>query len=91
MSDAKSDTLLKYWEIIINLRLFSEVALEELALLAFQAPYGLFLDLAYAFTCKIEFRTDFLERHLLTANAEKHLYDLALAVVELAQGTVYLL
>lgn len=71
--------------------LFSEIALQKLALLSLEAADGFLLNLAYTLAGEVEFGTDFFERHLLASDSEEHFQNLTLAVVELTEGAVHLL
>ena len=59
-----------------------------MALLAFEAAYGLLLDLAYTLAGQVKLGAYLLKRHLLASYAEEHLEDLTLAVVKLLEGAV---
>ena len=67
----------------------AEVALEQAALLTFEAAYGLFFNLAYTLAGEVELGADFLESHLLASDAEEHLQDFALALVELTERALH--
>lgn len=65
--------------------LLAEIWLQQTALLAFEAADGFLLDLTHTLARKIEFGAYLFKCHLLAADAEKHLQDLALAFMELTQ------
>ena len=70
--------------LIINLvKLIAKIRFQKSAFLTFQPANSFFLNLAYAFASKVEFRTYFFKCHLLTTDAKKHFQDVTFSFVQL--------